>query len=207
MDWKTNRIKQAIHLLNNICHFILCSKNNGIKINHPLPILSHEEEPIDLNDIESEDSLIFKIKRLNPDFDVFNFKNSITDMYLSIRQTYKEKNLNNIKSFQSNELYEKQSKEIINYIKLNQTNITDNITIDSIKILSCNEDLLSNSIKIKTQIKVRQINYTIEDRTHRIIAGHPKVLQKCTYEWIILYKTTYDSSNNIQHIYVIDSIQ
>lgn len=197
--------KITIFLICLAVFYYFLKKNNGVSIEIPT-VVSPYKEPINLNDGESEESIILKIKRIDPNFDTFKFKENIKSMYLSIQHSYKEKNLTNIKYLESEELYEKHSQEILNYIESESTHIIDNIMIESVTILSCKEDFISNSIKIKIQIKVKQINYTIDEKTSRVIAGHPKVFQKSTYELNILYKNTSDYPNNTYNC-VIASIK
>lgn len=133
-------------------------------------------EPL-TNDIE-------KLKARDKNFSEEKFLDDASNLYVRLQDAWSNRDLTPVRNKLSTELYAKSERQIQNYIKNNQTNHVERVSVLNCEIIGCTSDEVNDIITVKTLARI--VDYTTDDNTGNVIRGDKNREVFMTYHWTFI---------------------
>lgn len=133
-------------------------------------------EPL-TNDIE-------KLKARDKNFSEEKFLDDASNLYVRLQDAWSNRDLTPVRNKLSTELYAKSERQIQNYIKNNQTNHVERVSVLNCEIIGCTSDEVNDIITVKTLARI--VDYTTDDSTGNVIRGDRNREVFMTYHWTFI---------------------
>lgn len=133
-------------------------------------------EPL-TNDIE-------KLKAKDKNFSEEKFLDDASNLYVRLQDAWTNRDLTPVRNKLSTELYAKSDRQIQNYIKNNQTNHVEKVSVLNCEIIGCTSDEVNDIITVKTLARI--VDYTTDDNTGNVIRGDKNREVFMTYHWTFI---------------------
>ncbi len=143
----------------------------AVTIQQPKPA-----EPL-TNDIE-------KLKAKDKNFSEEKFLDDASNLYVRLQDAWTNRDLTPVRNKLSTELYAKSDRQIQNYIKNNQTNHVEKVSVLNCEIIGCTSDEVNDIITVKTLARI--VDYTTDDNTGNVIRGDKNREVFMTYHWTFI---------------------
>ncbi len=143
----------------------------NVTIQQPKP-----SEPL-VNDID-------KLKAKDKNFSENKFLDDASNLYVRLQDAWTNRDLTPVRNKLSAELYAKSDRQIQNYIKNNQTNHVENVSVLNCEIIGCTNDGVNDIITVKTLARI--VDYTTDDNTGNVIRGDRNREVFMTYHWTFI---------------------
>ena len=134
--------------------------------------------------------MINEILKYDPEFTESNFKTFIDNVFIQIHLSIMTKEIENIKHFVTNEIYEKIDNKVRILNSKNQIQMYDEINVKETHIL--NVEITEDKIIIKVNIISRYMDYLMDEDGNFISGNNTSRIQKdnyLTFEKLIEGKT------------------
>ena len=142
--------------------------------------MQEELEIINSDWFMNESDIEDKIKKNDELFNREEFKQKTKMLFIKIQQAIMDRNLEEIRYFETEDLFEKQTNQVEEYIKNGQINIIDRVCILNSRLFmyECNDEreVLVNILES------RMINYIAEDGSSRVIKGDKRAEKNKSYK-------------------------
>ena len=143
----------------------------SVTIQQPKP-----SEPL-VNDID-------KLKAKDKNFSEDKFLDDASNLYVRLQDAWTNRDLTPVRNKLSAELYAKSDRQIQNYIKNNQTNHVEKVSVLNCEIIGCTSDGVNDIITVKTLARIT--DYTTDDNTGNVIRGDRNREVFMTYHWTFI---------------------
>lgn len=123
------------------------------------------------NDNVSESDVIEDIKKQDPNFSAEDFKSWTSDLFIKMQYGWSNRNIENLRAYESPELFEQTLQQINQYISGGRINVIERVAVLQSKLIGHN--LTENEEHVIIQISSRMNDYIIDEKTRNIIKGNP----------------------------------
>lgn len=158
------------------------NKNVNRNVNKPQSI-TYNRTKVTYNNT----GVVASLKKVDPNFNRSEFENYVKEIFIKLQNAWTEKNWEKIRPFESEELFEQHKAQLDGYIKNNQINVMEKISVNDINLISF-EQTEKNDI-IVLDLDSRMCDYIIDATTKAIIKGNK------TKEYYSTYTLTFMRTN------------
>ncbi len=117
-----------------------------------------------------EDKLVEnKIKQIDPNFNVEEFESFAKEVFIKLQNAWTDRDWEKIRPFESEELFEQHKAQLEGYIKNNQINVMERISVNWMHLLTF-EQYAGNDV-LKVDLNSRMGDYIIDATTKKVIRG------------------------------------
>ena len=145
------------------------------------------------NDNVNESDIIEDIKKHDPNFSAEDFKSWVSDLFIKMQYGWSNRNIENLRAYESPELYEQTLQQINQYISGGRINVIERAVVLQSKLIGHN--LTENEEHVIIQITSRMNDYIIDEKTRNIIKGNPNEEHYNRYN--LMFKRAKNSITNI----------
>lgn len=125
--------------------------------------------------------------QVDPDFDAAALETKLSDMYVHFQHSWQNKDMSDLRPYLTDEFYAQCESQLDNYTRNSQTNIVDNIVVESVVLKGWQQDG-GNDIMI-AEITACITDYVIDDKSGEVVRGNKDVKKRMCYEWSIVRAT------------------
>ena len=123
-------------------------------------------------------------KERDPGFNETRFLEDVSNLYVRMQNAWTAKDLTPIRPKLTAELYAKSDRQVQAYIKNNQTNHVERISVLNSNIVGCTSDEKNDIITV--EFTARVVDYVTDDKTGNIIRGSNSRELFMTYRWTFI---------------------
>lgn len=127
-----------------------------------------------------------KYTEIDENFNTEEFKAYASETYIRLQKAWQNKNLDPIRDCLTDAFYAKNDKQLENYRQNKQTNIVDDITVQSVTPLGWKQE--DNKDIFIVDVKTRNVDYVIDDETGAVIRGSKNEFKYMNYEFTFVRK-------------------
>ncbi len=154
----------------------------------PLPKGAISTSPALLNSIKSY------IETKDENFSEETFRKKAGSMYIRLQNAWQAKDLEPVRDCLTDEFYNKNNTQLDNYRKNHQTNIIEDISVESVFIKGWKEE--NGNDVIIANLKTNITDYVIDDNTGEVIKGNRNEYKKMNYEFSFIRKSGIKTGEN-----------
>ena len=126
---------------------------------------------------------ISQYRELDPNFDETRFCDRMGNLYMQLQECWTKKDLEPLRPYLTDELYNMSDKQLDNYRRTGNTNYVNKIAILERQILGFRQENGKDCIHLL--LKTRITDYTL-DRDGRLVSGSQTAEKFMTYEWVLV---------------------
>ncbi len=127
--------------------------------------------------------LLARLEKLDPAWDLDGIRHRVDQVFFKVQQAWMERNQDLAKDYMSSALYQKHKLQTDQLIAQNRKNVLQDINLIEVRIVDV-EDFLDNKKDLFwAHIKGSMIDYTIDDRTERVLSGDRNKAEEFTELW------------------------
>jgi hypothetical protein len=127
--------------------------------------------------------LLARLEKLDPSWDLDSIRHRVEEVFFKVQQAWMERNQDLAKDYMSSALYQKHKLQTDQLIAQNRKNVLENINLIEVRVVDV-EDFLDNKKDLFwTHIEGSMIDYTIDDRTDRVLFGNRSKAETFTELW------------------------
>ena len=161
---------------------IVCIYNKSKNGNSPLQYNANNITPQ-----LSENDIVNKIKETDELFNTEEFKSWARDLFIKLQYAWSDRKWEDIRCFETNELFEQHSTQLQRYITNKQINKMERISVNWVKLLNFTQtgdkDVLSITLNSK------MTDYIIDETTGNVLKGNKDGYNINTYKLTFIRKT------------------
>lgn len=124
------------------------------------------------------------LKARDPGFNESKFLGDVSNLYIRFQDAWSARDLTDIRTHLTEELYAKSERQIDGYIRRGQTNHVERVSVLSANIVGCTKDEKNDIVTV--EIISRITDYITDDRTGNIIRGDRNKELFMTYRWTFI---------------------
>lgn len=117
------------------------------------------------------DSVEAQIRNIDPMFSAENFMAFSKEVFIKLQSAWTERNWEEIRPFESNELYEQHRQQLQQYIDTKRINIVDRVSVRQTYLNSFTQD--GDKETLKMTLKAVMKDYIINEETEKVLEGNP----------------------------------
>lgn len=141
---------------------------------------------------QSEESVLSSVKAIDPNFNPEEFKAFARDVYIRLQAAWSKGDWEDIRTFESNELFEQHRNQLQEYLDKGQLNKMDRVGVLNEKYAGFKQEAGKDVLEI--DLDVKQIDYIINSKTKEIVIGDPNLEDYGTYR-LTFSRTTGNTTN------------
>ena len=126
---------------------------------------------IPTTDVDNTNSVEEQIRQIDPMFSAENFMAFAKEVFVKLQTAWMERKWEDIRPFESNELFEQHSKQLQYLIDANQINMMEKICVRHTHLNSFRQD--GDKEVITMTLKSAARDYTIDADTKKVVQGDP----------------------------------
>lgn len=149
------------------------------------------------NSVNNTTAVENQIRNIDPNFSAENFMSFSKEVFIKIQSAWTDRNWEEIRPFESNELFEQHSKQLQQYIDTKRINIVDRVSVRSTYLNSFTQD--GDKETLKMTLKAVMKDYIINEETKKVLEGNPNKDMYMTYTLTFIRKAgvkTVEGTNN-----------
>lgn len=112
-----------------------------------------------------------QIRNIDPMFSAENFMAFSKEVFIKLQSAWTARNWEEIRPFESNELYEQHRQQLQQYIDTKRINIVDRVSVRQTYLNSFTQD--GDKETLKMTLKAVMKDYIIEEETKKVLEGNP----------------------------------
>ena len=124
------------------------------------------------------------LKARDPGFSESKFLSDAANLYVRMQNAWTDRDLKPLQTRLTEELYAKSDRQVQSYIKNNQTNHVERISVLSTNIVGCTKDKKNDIITV--ELVARIVDYVTDDSTGNVIRGDRNRELFMTYRWTFI---------------------
>lgn len=128
---------------------------------------------------QSEESVLSSVKAIDPNFNPEEFKAFARDVYIRLQAAWSKGDWEDIRTFESNELFEQHRNQLQEYLDKGQLNKMDRVGVLNERYSGFRQQAGKDILEI--DLDVKQIDYIIDVKTKQIVIGDPNEEDYGTY--------------------------
>ena len=141
---------------------------------------------------QSEESVLSSVKAIDPNFNSEEFKAFARDVYIRLQSAWSKGDWEDIRTFESNELFEQHRNQLQEYLDKGQLNKMDRVGVLNERYSGFRQQAGKDILEI--DLDVKQIDYIIDSKTKQIVIGDPNEEDYGTYR-LTFSRTTGNKTN------------
>ena len=141
---------------------------------------------------QSEESVLSSVKAIDPNFNPEEFKAFARDVYIRLQAAWSKGDWEDIRTFESNELFEQHRNQLQEYLDKGQLNRMDRVGVLNERYSGFRQQAGKDVLEI--DLDVKQIDYIIDSKTKQIVIGDPNEEDYGTYR-LTFSRTTGNKTN------------
>ena len=141
---------------------------------------------------QSEESVLSSVKAIDPNFNPEEFKAFARDVYIRLQAAWSKGDWEDIRTFESNELFEQHRNQLQEYLDKGQLNKMDRVGVLNERYSGFRQQAGKDVLEI--DLDVKQIDYIIDSKTKQIVIGDPNEEDYGTYRLTFSGKCPYCGS-------------
>ena len=141
---------------------------------------------------QSEESVLSSVKAIDPNFNPEEFKAFARDVYIRLQAAWSKGDWEDIRTFESNELFEQHRNQLQEYLDKGQLNKMDRVGVLNERYSGFKQQAGKDVLEI--DLDVKQIDYIIDSKTKQIVIGDPNEEDYGTYR-LTFSRTTGNKTN------------
>lgn len=134
-----------------------------------------------------------KIKLVDPNFNKEEFEGFAKEVFIKLQNAWTERDWEKIRPFESEELFAQHKAQLDGYIKNNQINVMDRISVNGMFLVSFEQSGEKDVLKV--DLKTRMNDYIIDATTKKVIKGDKYTEYYHTYTLSFIRKSGIVTSN------------
>lgn len=152
-----------------IAVFIQLRKKGLINVGTSMPQASFNLQPISL------------LREKDPNFSEEEMKEKIANLYVRMQQAWQDKNFEPMRPYFTDALYGQFSRQLEAIARAGQTNYVERIAVLDVTLNGWSEDEANDTIV--ATISTRIVDYTLEDKTGKLVSGSKTAEKFMVYEY------------------------
>lgn len=141
---------------------------------------------------QSEESVLSSVKVIDPNFNSEEFKAFARDVYIRLQSAWSKGDWEDIRTFESNELFEQHRNQLQEYLDKGQLNKMDRVGVLNERYSGFRQQAGKDILEI--DLDVKQIDYIIDSKTKQVVIGDPNEEDYGTYR-LTFSRTTGNKTN------------
>ena len=141
---------------------------------------------------QSEESVLSSVKAIDPNFNSEEFKAFARDVYIRLQSAWSKGDWEDIRTFESNELFEQHRNQLQEYLDKGQLNKMDRVGVLNERYSGFRQQAGKDILEI--DLDVKQIDYIIDSKTKQVVIGDPNEEDYGTYR-LTFSRTTGNKTN------------
>lgn len=123
------------------------------------------------NTNDNTSSVEAQIRNIDPMFSAENFMSFSKEVFIKLQAAWTDRKWEEIRPFESNELFEQHSKQLQQYIDTKRINIVDRVSVRKTYLNSFTQD--GDKETLKMTLKAVMKDYIINEETKEVLEGNP----------------------------------
>lgn len=141
--------------------------------------------PISPNHFNSSDLMPMQtLQNIDPNFSQERIKEKISNLYVQMQDAWQNKSFESMRPYMTDTLYSQFSMQLDELVRAGYTNYIDRIAVLDVSLSGWKTDAVNDSIVAK--VNTRIIDYTVDDKTGKVIEGSQKIEKFMCYEWTLI---------------------
>ncbi len=124
-----------------------------------------------------------KFKEIYPEFSSEKLEKEVSRVYIEFEKAWQNKNLEPVRPYFSDIVYERLDRQLEHYRKSHETNILKNISVLKVRLKGWKQDNGKDIIVVNLCAKMN--NYVIKDKTKRVVKDSTTTVKTIEYEWFL----------------------
>lgn len=120
---------------------------------------------------DNTNSVEAQIRNIDPMFSAENFMSFSKEVFIKLQAAWTDRKWEEIRPFESNELFEQHSKQLQQYIDTKRINIVDRVSVRKTYLNSFTQD--GDKETLKMTLKAVMKDYIINEETKEVLEGNP----------------------------------
>ena len=141
---------------------------------------------------QSEEEVLNSVKAIDPNFNPEEFKAFARDVYIRLQAAWSKGDWEDIRTFESKELFEQHKNQLQEYLDKGQLNKMDRVGVLKERYAGFRQQSGNDIIEI--DLDVKQIDYIVDAKTKEVIIGDPNSEDYGTYR-LTFSRTTGNTTN------------
>lgn len=146
-----------------------------------------------MSNFNSEGLIEEKIKLIDPTFNKEEFKAYVANIYVRLQKEWTNQDWEQIRTFETTELFEQHREQLQAYIDRGQINVMDRVAVLGTRLKSFEQSGGKDIIVV--EVNARANDYIIDAKTKKVVAGNPYEETFTTYD-LTFTRTTGIQTNN-----------
>ena len=135
---------------------------------------------------EDEGSLepISSLKETDPNFSEQAFREKVSNLYVQMQDAWQKKDFEPMRPYMTDALYTQFDRQLDELRESGQTNYVDRIAVLSVVFSGWRTDETNDTVV--SLVNTRIVDYTLDDRTGKLVTGSKTMEKFMTYEWTLI---------------------
>ena len=127
---------------------------------------------------------IASIRDADPNFSEAAIKEKIANLYVRMQNAWQAKEFDNMRPFMTDALYSQFKLQMDELVRADCTNYIESISVLDVELTGWRSDEVVDAIV--AVVNTRIIDYTLNDKTDKVISGSNTTEKFMTYEWTLI---------------------
>ena len=129
---------------------------------------------------------------LDPAFKESAFREKLSNLYVQMQNCWAAKDIRSLRPFFDDAYFTQMERQLEQHRRQGRTNYVDRIAVLSVTLDGFRQE--AGKDHILATIKTRIVDYTLDDRSGKLISGHKDREKFMTYQWDLCRTTGYQST-------------
>lgn len=127
---------------------------------------------------------ISSLKETDPNFSEQAFREKVSNLYVQMQDAWQKKDFEPMRPYMTDALYTQFDRQLDELRESGQTNYVDRIAVLSVVFSGWRTDESNDTIV--ALVNTRIVDYTLDDKTGKLVAGSKTMEKFMTYEWTLI---------------------
>ncbi len=124
------------------------------------------------------------IMEIDPGFSEAAMKEKISNLYVQMQNAWQDKRFDSMRPHMTDSLYNQFARQLDELVRAGNTNYVERIAVLSVNFTGWRQDDVNDSIV--ALVKTRIVDYTLNDRSGKLVSGSKTAEKFLTYEWTLI---------------------
>ncbi|MEM5770115.1 MAG: transporter [Bacillota bacterium] len=124
------------------------------------------------------------LRQKDPYFSENAMREKIANLYVQMQHAWEDKKFEPMRAHMTDALYNQFDRQLEELRRAGQTNFIDRIAVLSVELTGWREDYRNDAIV--AIVNTRIIDYTVDDKTGKVVSGSKTAEKFMTYEWTLI---------------------
>lgn len=127
---------------------------------------------------------IHTIRDIDPNFSEAEIKEKVANLYVQMQDAWQNKKFGTMRPYMTDALYSQFERQLQELIRSGCTNYIDRIVVLDVRLAGWKADKVNDSII--AVLSTRIVDYTVNDKTGKVVSGSKTAEKFMTYEWTLI---------------------